>query len=236
MSSGSRRWEFWIDVGGTFTDCLARRPDGAILSHKLLSTGTYKGAVEPGSSATAIVDSRRCHDPNRFFDGFRLTLFVPESGDQSRQVIHDGIAIRAFDAAAGSLKLDRPLDSAPAIGMTYELTSPEEAPLTGIRWLLGKRLSEDLGDIDVRLSTTRGTNALLENKGAAVMLVTTTGFGDMLAIGYQSRPRLFDLHVRKPAPLYQDVIELSERIDTKGTVLRPLDPAEVRRKLAAARA
>ena len=40
------RWEFWIDVGGTFTDCLAKTPDGAIRQHKLLSSGVTKGRVD----------------------------------------------------------------------------------------------------------------------------------------------------------------------------------------------
>ena len=37
------RWEFWIDVGGTFTDCLARAPYGEIRRLKLLSSGVFKG-------------------------------------------------------------------------------------------------------------------------------------------------------------------------------------------------
>jgi 5-oxoprolinase (ATP-hydrolysing) len=44
--SGSNRWEFWIDVGGTFTDCIGRRPDGALVVHKLLSSGAYLGEVK----------------------------------------------------------------------------------------------------------------------------------------------------------------------------------------------
>jgi len=54
-------WEFWIDVGGTFTDCLAKAPDGAIRRHKLLSSGVTKGRVGPGSSQHAILDSARQH-------------------------------------------------------------------------------------------------------------------------------------------------------------------------------
>lgn len=235
MNDGTRRWEFWIDVGGTFTDCLARRPDGVILSHKLLSTSIYKGTVEAGSSADAIMDSRRREDPQGFFNGFGVTLSGAERAGEARRADYDGVTVRAFDAATGRLELERPLAATPETGTTYELASPEEAPLAGIRWLFGKRLGDDLGDIDVRLSTTRGTNALLEDKGAAVTLITTASFADMLAIGYQARPRLFDLHIRKPAPLYRNVIELSERIDAKGNVLRPLDPAEVRRKLDIAR-
>ena len=44
------RWQFWIDRGGTFTDIVARRPDGALLTHKLLSenSGQYDDAALAG--------------------------------------------------------------------------------------------------------------------------------------------------------------------------------------------
>ena len=48
MSDAS--WEFWIDVGGTFTDCMARSPDKRTLRHKVLSSGVVKGRVGAGSS------------------------------------------------------------------------------------------------------------------------------------------------------------------------------------------
>ena len=51
-------WEFWIDVGGTFTDCIARRPDGSLARHKLLSSGVTKGLVGAVSTADAVVDPR----------------------------------------------------------------------------------------------------------------------------------------------------------------------------------
>ena len=44
-------WEFWIDVGGTFTDCLARAPDGRLLDRKVLSSGVTKGTVAASPSA-----------------------------------------------------------------------------------------------------------------------------------------------------------------------------------------
>jgi len=49
-------WQFWIDVGGTFTDCIGRGPDGRLRRHKLLSSGVTKGGVGPGSDRTRIVD------------------------------------------------------------------------------------------------------------------------------------------------------------------------------------
>src|SRR5436190_1612171 len=76
-------WQFWIDVGGTFTDCVARRPDGSLATHKLLSSGVYKGVVGSGSTVRMICDPSRSSDPPRFFDGFNLTLLPRTNGDAS---------------------------------------------------------------------------------------------------------------------------------------------------------
>src|SRR5712691_10029360 len=56
---GTMNWRFWIDVGGTFTDCIARRPDGTLATHKLLSLALYKGLVHQGSDRTTILDPGR---------------------------------------------------------------------------------------------------------------------------------------------------------------------------------
>jgi 5-oxoprolinase (ATP-hydrolysing) len=226
MSDSAGRWQFWIDVGGTFTDCVARRPDGSVATYKLLSTGVYKGVIAAESSAATILDPERRHDPARFFDGFQFTAV------RAGQVVDGPIRVARFDAAAGTLQLDRPLRAARGPGMTYELASGEDAPVTGIRWLLGKRLDEPVGPVEVRLGTTRGTNALLERQGAATALVTTSGFRDVLRIAYQNRPRLFDLDIRLPTDLYSEVVELNERMDAGGNVLLPIDSSEVRAKLA----
>ena len=66
----------------------------------------------------------------------------------------------------------------------------------------------------------------------AVALVTTRGFGDVLTIGYQNRPRLFELAIHKPPPLAAASIEIDERLAADGTVLRVPDRAEIRRQLA----
>jgi 5-oxoprolinase (ATP-hydrolysing) len=70
----------------------------------------------------------------------------------------------------------------------------------------------------------------------ADLLVTTRGLGDALLIGTQQRPRLFDLDIRLPPPLYERVIEADERVAADGEVLRPLDEAALAGALAAARA
>ena len=154
MKTGS--WEFWIDRGGTFTDVVARRPDGRLLTHKLLS-----------------------ENPERYRD----------------------------------------------------------AAVQGIRELLGLGPDEPIPDgtiSAVKMGTTVATNALLERKGDRTLFLITEGFGDLLRIGYQTRPRLFDLHIRRPELLYEEVREVPERLDAGGNVLTPLDEDAVRAALQAA--
>jgi 5-oxoprolinase (ATP-hydrolysing) len=117
------------------------------------------------------------------------------------------------------------------------------------RLSVAKRLSEDGGATDpgvagildilaregsagaridaIRIGTTVATNALLERRGVPTALVATAGLGDALAIGYQNRPRLFDLCITLPAPLYAAVVEARERVTSAGEVIRPLDEARL---------
>lgn len=64
----------------------------------------------------------------------------------------------------------------------------------------------------IRMGTTVATNALLERKGERTALCITKGFRDLLAIGNQARPKIFDLTVAKPSSLYEEVIEADERV------------------------
>jgi N-methylhydantoinase A len=79
--------------------------------------------------------------------------------------------------------------------------------------------------------TTVATNAILERRGASTALITTAGFEDLLAIGRQDRPKLYDLHVPKPTPpVPRDrCFGVRERVDAHGRVLTDLTDAEVRR-------
>ncbi|MEX0600081.1 MAG: hydantoinase/oxoprolinase family protein, partial [Rhodothermales bacterium] len=85
--------------------------------------------------------------------------------------------------------------------------------------------------------TTTATNALLERRGARCALVTTKGFRDVLAIGRQNRPHLYDLSQHRPAPLVPDALrfEVDERIAADGSIVRPLDEDEVASVAAALR-
>ena len=219
-------WEFWIDVGGTFTDCIARTPDGELLTHKLLSSGVTKGRVSQRTAHHQFTAADRQNDPPSFWIGYEIRLL-----DAAGQPTHTG-SVTAFDHLTGTLTADRPFPAELAAGTNYELTSREEAPIVAIRYLLGIRLDEPIPEVAVRLGTTRGTNALLTRRGARTALVTTKGFADVLLIAYQDRPRLFELAVRKPQPIFERVVEIDERVDAKGAVLRSPDEAVVRRQLA----
>jgi 5-oxoprolinase (ATP-hydrolysing) len=97
----------------------------------------------------------------------------------------------------------------------------EDAPLEGIRRLMSRFLSKEIprGEpLDttkiesIRMGTTVATNALLERKGEKIAMVVTKGFKDCLEIGNQSRPKIFDLAIRKPDVLYEAVVEIDERV------------------------
>jgi len=89
----------------------------------------------------------------------------------------------------------------------------------------------DLASHELVCGTTVGTNALLQRKGGRVTLVTTAGFEDVLEIGRQARPQLYNLLFEKPEPLVPQArrLGLRERLDANGRVLRPPSRAEISR-------
>ena len=112
--------------------------------------------------------------------------------------------------------------------LSENLEHYSDAALEGIRRILGgvSNAPIPLQQIDhVKMGTTIATNALLERKGERVALVITKGFADALRIGYQNRPRLFELNIQLPQMLYETVIEVNERMSADGKVLRELDEA-----------
>jgi N-methylhydantoinase A len=82
---------------------------------------------------------------------------------------------------------------------------------------------------DLIHGSTVATNALLERKGHPVAFITTQGFADLLLIGRQNRPRLYDLEPRRPRPIVADehVFTVNERISADGQILTALNGSEV---------
>lgn len=193
-------WQFWIDVGGTFTDCIARAPDGTYHARKVLSSGRLK---------STLVDGRLTLPDGLAGDSFVGWTIEPASGAPVR-----------IDAVDGDGRITAPGSIADG---PVELSCGQIAPIIAIRLTLRLRPDEPIPAIDLKLGTTRGTNALLERAGAKVGFLTTAGFGDALLIGTQQRPELFALDIVKHRPLYHAVAEVPERIAADGSVIHPLD-------------
>ncbi|HEX2148400.1 MAG TPA: hydantoinase/oxoprolinase N-terminal domain-containing protein, partial [Pseudorhizobium sp.] len=111
-----------------------------------------------------------------------------------------------------------------------------DAAVQGIRELLELKPGEPVpaGAIGaVKMGTTVATNALLERKGERTLLVTTRGFRDALAIGYQARADIFAKKIIKPELLYSGVVEVDERVRADGQVEAIPDADVIRRDLQA---
>ncbi|NNE92181.1 MAG: hydantoinase/oxoprolinase family protein [Verrucomicrobiales bacterium] len=201
-------WQIRVDTGGTFTDCRAVPPDSdSPRLVKLLSSGRLRVTVSRkiDDHTLQIEIPKSWLTPDDFFTGFEAAGF----GEVTEwQCVPRQITLR---------------DSVDAVPHALELFTGEEAPVLGARLLTGTGPNHEFPPLEFRLATTRGTNALLERKGAPVTFFVTRGFGDLLKIRDQRRPDLFALQHVRPEPLYETVIEIDERLASDGTVLQPIE-------------
>lgn len=153
LATNDKKWQFWIDRGGTFTDVIAYDPSGDIKSLKLLS-------------------ENRDHYDDAAIEAIRRLTKTPPTQPIDHTKIHS-----------------------------------------------------------VKMGTTVATNALLERKGERTLLLITKGFKDALKIGYQARPNLFDMNVILPEQIYEQVIEVEERVGPDGEVLIPLDISSLKEEM-----
>ena len=118
-----------------------------------------------------------------------------------------------------------------------KLLSSDSAPEQGVRRILARAgVEPERVECAVRLGTTVATNALLERRGVPMLFVANRGLGDVLAIGTQERPDLFDLEIRKPPPLHARVAEVPGRVAADGEIVEPFDVDAARDILLEARA
>jgi len=207
-------WAAWVDTGGTFTDCVAVDPSGRQHFAKVLSSSALRGAVEQQLEPRLLRVHVAWQAPADFAKGLRFRRL----GDASR----GEATVTRFDPARGLIELSRPLDPPLAAGAAFELLSDEEAPVLAARLATGSGQGTPLPPLTMRLATTRGTNALLERRGAEVALFITEGFADVLKIGTQQRSDLFTLNPEKPLPLHGPVVEVPERVAADGSAIREL--------------
>ncbi|MFM7606111.1 MAG: hydantoinase B/oxoprolinase family protein, partial [Prosthecobacter sp.] len=199
-------WRIAADTGGTFTDCHAVDPKGREFRCKVLSTGHLRATWQ---------DNTLCGLPelqSGLLCGFSIrSLAHPES----RVIISHG--------ENGCITLDSTPPNEWQNGSLVELFTGEEAPVLGARILTHTPLGCAFPPMQLRLATTRATNALLERKGSRVALFITQGFGDLLHIGDQRRSDLFALK-HAPRPIFHELAyEVPERISINGEVLTPLN-------------
>jgi len=216
-------WAIQIDTGGTFTDCLAWSPDGRLHRTKVLSSSSLRGKIIGRQQNAWKISASWNTGRNDLFSGYTFRLLNTPASVST---------VVATDAVQGLIYLTDELAVGVVAGLDFEIYADEEAPVLATRLLTQTPLHETLPPLEMRLGSTKGTNALLECKGAAVGLLITEGFADLLAIGTQQRPDIFALHIQKPPLLYQKVIEVRERLDAQGVTLVDLTEAELDRVVA----
>ena len=125
------------------------------------------------------------------------------------------------------------VDEATGETRTHKVASTPDDPSRAI--LQGLRALVPEGGLALLAhGTTVATNALIQRRGGKVALVTTAGFKDLLEIGRQTRPKIYDLKADHPEPLVprERRFEVAERIGPAGEVIRPLGEAEMARAVA----
>lgn len=217
--------EFWIDVGGTFTDCMGIQACGQIVTCKLLSSATIKGQLDKTHQGRDLSTNHLNVDRESFFRGYQFNLL-----DEQGHLCHQS-PITASSRNGHDLSLKEKIPDQHLHLKNFSIQSPEVAPVFAIRKLMNLTLNENPGKINIKLGTTRGTNALLERKGARVGVIVTRGFQDFLDISRQNRPDLFAVEIKKTDALTKNVFEINERIDASGNILISPDDEEIIQRL-----
>tara|TARA_R100001143_G_scaffold63588_1_gene72753 strand:- start:6075 stop:9977 length:3903 start_codon:yes stop_codon:yes gene_type:complete len=213
-SRNTALFKIYIDTGGTFTDCLAITPELHIHRIKVLSSSAIRSQGHIGKDGKSIHTEISKKYPDGFFSGYSLHLL--DSDQKTYSITHSS-------HKDGMLIIGQKLKNFSDEPVNFEIQSPEEAPVLASRLITSTALSQNLPPIQMRLSTTKGTNALLERTGGKTLFLITAGFKDLLHIRNQQRPDLFSLNIKKPIPYYDRIIEVSERLDSSGLVLKKID-------------
>lgn len=143
------------------------------------------------------------------------------------------IAIRRVGIDTGGTFTDFVYEAAGKIKVFKVASTPDDPSRAIVEGLqrIATASSRGLSEIEVVHGTTVGTNALLQRRGARVALITTAGFEDVIEIGRQARPELYNLNAVKPPPLVSTELRfgVAERIACDGEVLESLATDELNR-------
>ncbi len=184
MKDSFFNFKFFIDRGGTFTDVYAQF---TLKAPSAALHSSFTRSLTQVNSASSLLASLAS-------EGFESKL---QNGSRI-------IKLLSVDPANYS---DAPREAIRRV--LYEVlqdvtfaSSAKPFPSSGENFIIS----------EIRMGTTIATNALLERKGIDCALLITKGFKDLLEIGYQDRPKIFDLAIKKPELLYKEVLEIDERV------------------------
>jgi len=211
-NASAPRWLVALDTGGTFTDLVGRAPDGTVRRVKVPSDGSLLATVTAcDHTRVQLAPTGGLPFPRGLLAGWRL------AGDAAASVVrHDTDAIELSHAVALSA------------GSTLRLVQEPraiDAPRLGLHILTETPLGEPLPPMELRLSTTRGTNALLEGRGARVGVLVSEGLTGVVEIGDQTREDLFARVPQRTRRAAHAVAALPERSLSDGSVERAADAA-----------
>ena len=148
-------WHIWVDTGGTFTDCLARNPDGRIERFKTLSSGRLRArfVAQQGKQVQLQLNTPI---PPGFLHG---AVMIRGKGQAILANLHQD------EDQVEACEMEEPLKAPLTPGEVVEIDFNEEAPILAAHLATRCRPGEPLPSICFHLATTKSTNALLERKG-----------------------------------------------------------------------
>ncbi|MFC7337041.1 hydantoinase B/oxoprolinase family protein [Haloferula chungangensis] len=196
-------WKVRVDTGGTFTDAWCRTPEGEERRCKVLSDGRMRVRLKSDGDGWWKLEDEL---PDGLLTGWRAS---------------DGGTVAEHEE--GRLRIEGGFGAE-----VLELDGGEEAPVVAARLLTRTSPGQELPAMDFRVATTRGTNALLERKGARLALFVTHGFEDLLLIRDQRREELFSLDQPPCEPLAERVVGVGSRMTSDGKELLDLNEEELR--------